>query len=143
MFRKSTAFMRFLHRTSSRHLQKGLHTGGQSERKLLSVHDLGGVDFGQKRGKEGQSNVNHTEIRRKYDGNEEPKGWVALQDGNYGCLRLRSSRKGTISELAVLVRVRVSSRERRNASLSAKAIRLRAERNSVASKYTISSLAVR
>jgi hypothetical protein len=47
------------------------------------VHDLGGADFGQKRGKKGQSNVNYTAMRRKYDRNEEAKGFVALQDGNY------------------------------------------------------------
>jgi hypothetical protein len=78
------------------------------------VHDLGGADFGQKRGKEGQSNVNRTEMRLKCDRNEEPKKFVGLKDGNYGCFRLRSSRKGTTSGLAVLVRVRVSSNERRN-----------------------------
>jgi len=37
------------------------------------MNDLGGVDFGQKRGKEGQSDVNHTEMRRKYDRNRKFK----------------------------------------------------------------------
>jgi hypothetical protein len=55
--------------------------------------------FRSKASQEGQSNVNYTAMRRKYGLNEEPKGFVALQDGNYGCFRLRSSRKGTISEL--------------------------------------------
>jgi hypothetical protein len=40
------------------------------------MRDLGGADFGQKRGKEGQSNVNRTEMRLKYDRNEEPKWFV-------------------------------------------------------------------
>jgi hypothetical protein len=56
---------------------------------------------------------------------------------------LRMSRSNTTSELFEFVNVRVSSNDRRNASLKTKPIRLRIARNSMASRYRMSSFAVR
>jgi hypothetical protein len=53
----------------------------------MSVLDLGEADFGQMQGIEGQSDVNHTAMRREYDRNRKFKDlglseWAsqALQD---------------------------------------------------------------
>src|SRR5260370_677992 len=71
--------------------------------------------------------------------------WKRLEENSssYRPLAARRSRNETTAESSVLVNVRVSSKDRRNDSLSAKPICLRQERISTARRYKISSFEVR
>ena len=62
---------------------------------------------------------------------------------SYRPLAARRSRNETTAESSVLVNVRVSSKDRRKDSLSAKPICLRQDRISTARRYKISSFEVR